>query len=91
MQQLITVALVACAAIGCGGSGAASVCADSTIQSDCMNALGPCRDGHGNTCIVCAGPHVQDRCIYDPSAPLDGGTAVCVARCTECGADCQAQ
>ncbi len=56
-----------------------------------MNALGPCRDGHGNTCIVCAGPHVQDRCIYDPSAPLDGGTAVCVARCTECGADCQAQ
>lgn len=76
---------------GCGGSGAPT-CADATIHSNCATlATGPCRDAHGNTCIVCDGAHVIPGCIYDPYAPFDGGTAVCVARCTDCGSACLTQ
>jgi hypothetical protein len=39
---------------------------------------------------VCSGAQVSDACIYDPNAPLDGGTAVCVKQCAECGSACQA-
>ena len=87
----LIVALMAAATTGCGKSGAGSSCEDSTIESACAIATGPCRDRHGNTCIICAGAHVSDGCIYDPHAPLDGGTAVCVAHCAECGNDCVAQ
>jgi hypothetical protein len=31
---------------------------------------------HGNSCIECGGAGAHPGGIYDPSAPLDGGTAV---------------
>jgi hypothetical protein len=79
-------------AAACGGSGAAAgTCSDATIQNDCaVVGQGPCKDSHGNTCIVCIGSHVSKNCIYDPQAPLDGGTAVCVSQCSDCGSACQA-
>jgi hypothetical protein len=74
---------------GCG-SGAAS-CPHATVMATCATpALVTCRDKHANVCIECAGGGVSPGCIYDPSAPLDGGTAVCVKQCSDCGSDCAA-
>lgn len=87
-RSLVTGAVLV--ALGCGGGNVAgNVCADATIQHSCATLLsGPCHDQHGNTCIICAGPHVSEDCIYDPNAPLDGGTAACVADCSTCGTGC---
>jgi hypothetical protein len=76
---------------GCG-SAAEKSCAQATVMATCATtpALATCRDGHGNVCLECAGAGVSPGCIYDPSAPLDGGTAVCVKQCSDCGADCMA-
>jgi hypothetical protein len=77
-------------ALGCGGAGPVD-CADSTIESSCGTiSSGACRDAHGNTCIICSGAHVSEGCVYDPNAPLDGGTAICVSDCAKCGAGCVA-
>jgi hypothetical protein len=81
-------ALVLASLFGCGHHDAV-VCPQATIMSPCATpARVPCRDAHANTCVVCSGAGVVPQCIYDPSAPFDGGTAVCVAKCTDCGADC---
>jgi hypothetical protein len=80
--------LVMLLALGCG-SGGADVCPGATVMATCATArLETCRDAHGNTCVECAGSGVKDNCIYDPSAPFDGGTAVCVSKCSVCGPDC---
>jgi hypothetical protein len=82
-------AWVVAVAFGCGGG--ARLCPNATIMNTCANTQRePCHDGHKNTCILCSGSGVANGCIYDPNAPLDGGTAVCVAKCSDCGADCTA-
>jgi hypothetical protein len=79
-------ALAMLSALGCGSG---DFCPQATVKATCATArLETCRDKHGNACIECAGGGVQNNCIYDPNAPLDGGTAVCVDQCKECGADC---
>jgi hypothetical protein len=87
---LALAALWAAAAGGCGS--AEKSCAQATVMATCATtpALATCHDGHGNVCLECAGAGVSPGCIYDPSAPLDGGTAVCVKQCSDCGADCKA-
>jgi hypothetical protein len=74
--------------VGCGSG--AKLCPDATIMSTCASMMTrkPCHDVHGNVCIVCAGSGAKAGCIYDPNAPLDGGTAVCVNKCGDCGSDC---
>jgi hypothetical protein len=75
--------------LGCGTG--ARLCPNVTIQSSCADSSrAPCHDAHKNTCLLCSGPGAANGCIYDPNAPFDGGTAVCVAKCTDCGADCTA-
>jgi len=85
------VALLVAAAGACGGGGSAiNACPGATVMATCAipATLATCRDSRGNTCLECAGG--SPGCIYDPSAPIDGGTAVCVAKCSDCGADCAA-
>ena len=91
MRTVLVVVSALLAPTACGGGGPPT-CSDATIMNSCGTpANGSCHDTHGNACILCSGSHVTNGCIYDPSAPLDGGTAVCVAQCTECGSECQPQ
>jgi hypothetical protein len=89
MRHPLAVLLVALVISGCGANGSVAAgclncCPDAVIVARCANAdRSRCIDGHSNTCLLCMGPSVTASCIYDPAAPPDGGTAVCVAHCTD--------
>jgi hypothetical protein len=73
----------------CGGtSGGNKYCVNATVKQTCATKnLITCHDAKSDTCIVCNGPGVSAGCLFDNDAPV-GANAVCVDKCTDCGADC---